>query len=292
MYKTKYIIQGCNHTWITTNQITPNDELVINEQEQNKFGTLLQMLSFWSKIASKYNIKWFSICGTALGAKRHSGFIPFDDDIDICVLLKDYKIILKFISSQKRKHFYIEPADVGFRIFSTNGIRYPFLDIWVVDNCKKNNEKLIYACPFKEDLPTYYASTYLDNEYILKCDIDQLDWVNFENTKIPQMKNVDGYLKRAYGNNCLTTYVGEPVKNVHLIIENIPFYEITQLFFKICEFLKLDDQSDIHRHFSCFVIRIMFLIMRDFNRDPVYMYNRISKIFDEYTNNFEKCEKV
>lgn len=55
----------------------------------------LEVLSEIDKICQKYNIKYYGDCGTLIGAVRHGGFIPWDDDLDICLLREDYERLLE-----------------------------------------------------------------------------------------------------------------------------------------------------------------------------------------------------
>ena len=50
----------------------------------------LEVLEEIDKVCKKHNIRWFADCGTLLGAIRHGGYIPWDDDMDICMLRPDY----------------------------------------------------------------------------------------------------------------------------------------------------------------------------------------------------------
>ena len=52
---------------------------------------LLGMLPWFDSYASKNDIQYYVIGGTTLGAIRHKGFIPWDDDIDVGVPRNDYE---------------------------------------------------------------------------------------------------------------------------------------------------------------------------------------------------------
>lgn len=45
----------------------------------------LSILKDFIWLCDKYNLEYFSFAGTAIGALRHQGFIPWDDDIDVCL---------------------------------------------------------------------------------------------------------------------------------------------------------------------------------------------------------------
>ena len=50
---------------------------------------MLELLKFLDKICKKHNLKYWLDSGTLLGAARHGGFIPWDDDTDVCMPLRD-----------------------------------------------------------------------------------------------------------------------------------------------------------------------------------------------------------
>ena len=67
----------------------------VEEFKQIQIDILLTV----DKFCNEHNIKYSLACGTLLGAIRHKGFIPWDDDIDIYLLREDYnKLITAFPS--------------------------------------------------------------------------------------------------------------------------------------------------------------------------------------------------
>lgn len=52
------------------------------------------------KICERNNLRYFAIGGTCLGAVRHKGFIPWDDDLDIAMPRKDYEAFIKIAEKE------------------------------------------------------------------------------------------------------------------------------------------------------------------------------------------------
>jgi lipopolysaccharide cholinephosphotransferase len=66
---------------------------------------LLQILQFLADICDRNGIQWWLSSGTLLGAARHGGFIPWDDDIDIVLLRKDFKKLEKILYKLDSKEY-------------------------------------------------------------------------------------------------------------------------------------------------------------------------------------------
>lgn len=69
----------------------------------------LQMIKYIDEICSKNNIEYMLAFGSMLGAVRHKGFIPWDDDIDIMMTLKEYLIFRNATQKNTTKYFVQDP---------------------------------------------------------------------------------------------------------------------------------------------------------------------------------------
>ena len=58
---------------------------------------LLNILKAFDQACKKANLTYFIEGGTALGARRHEGFIPWDDDVDVCMPADDYQRMLQIL---------------------------------------------------------------------------------------------------------------------------------------------------------------------------------------------------
>lgn len=62
----------------------------IEEEMKHVWAAEMEVLARIDRICSKHNIRYFADSGTLLGAVRHKGYIPWDDDIDIIMMREDY----------------------------------------------------------------------------------------------------------------------------------------------------------------------------------------------------------
>lgn len=78
----------------------PDGSLLRHDQME-----LLKMMEVVADICKKHDIPWWLSSGTLLGAARHKGFIPWDDDVDIVLLKRDYKRLKRILLKLNSKEF-------------------------------------------------------------------------------------------------------------------------------------------------------------------------------------------
>lgn len=87
-----------------------NNSLVVwNDDSRKKLREKqIEMLLFLINICEKYGLTYFAVGGTALGAVRHAGYIPWDDDIDIALPRRDYMAFLEVAQVELPKGFFLQ----------------------------------------------------------------------------------------------------------------------------------------------------------------------------------------
>ena len=116
------------------------------------------------RICNNHKINYFLDCGSMLGAVRHHGFIPWDDDMDIGMIRDDYIRFLKVASTDLRPDFFIDNYSTNednalvFSKIRLRGTKY-------IET--KGNPNALHNEIFVDIFPYYYIS---DNDFIRKIE--------------------------------------------------------------------------------------------------------------------------
>ena len=83
------------------------DGFYVPSMIKRAWATALDVLCEVDRICCKYNIKYYAEWGTLLGAVRHAGFIPWDDDLDIGMMRTDYRKFCEVAPKEFNESFQI-----------------------------------------------------------------------------------------------------------------------------------------------------------------------------------------
>ena len=75
----------------------------IREIQQMELG----IMEYIHEICQKIGVKYFLAYGSLIGAVRHKGFIPWDDDMDICMLREDYEKLQDYLISNPNERYEV-----------------------------------------------------------------------------------------------------------------------------------------------------------------------------------------
>ena len=67
-----------------------------------------EILKEFVRICDELNIRYYLVCGTALGAVKYGGFIPWDDDIDVGMYRKDYELFCEKALELLPSHYFLQ----------------------------------------------------------------------------------------------------------------------------------------------------------------------------------------
>jgi lipopolysaccharide cholinephosphotransferase len=128
----------------------------ISEKMKKVWAVELKLLDYFDQLCREHNLRYYIAYGTLLGAVRHQGFIPWDDDIDVVMFRDDYEK-LKVIAGEVVEYPYFFQnsytdtmiwAFAKLRDSRTTAIEFPdfpsefhqgiFIDIFPLDDVPDN----------------------------------------------------------------------------------------------------------------------------------------------------------
>jgi len=69
---------------------------------------MTHMLRIFDRICRSHNLKYWCVGGTLIGAIRHKGWVPWDGDVDVCMLKKDCNKLQKIIQKELPKNMWFQ----------------------------------------------------------------------------------------------------------------------------------------------------------------------------------------
>ena len=121
---------------------------------------MVDILQDVHNLCEKYGIKYFLDAGTLIGAVRHKGFIPWDDDVDIGMPREDYNKFLEIAKKELPDHLFLQTfeTDKHYDVYPVPcKVRYNntiFLEEHAKENHNMHNGVYIDVFPY-DSLPKY-----------------------------------------------------------------------------------------------------------------------------------------
>ena len=188
---------------------------------------LLQVFKHFTTFCKENKIQYYAAYGTIIGAVRHNGFIPWDDDIDVFMKRKDYDYFVS-LRNQVKKPYKIATYLDGespypfAKFYTTEGtiweyahfpfITGPWIDVFPLDECgdTKDNATLeaFHYATWKYRKAVAYASwkeigSDLFRGNIMGASIKMIKKVRyapFRKRYINQIKRAENSLRAVRGN--------------------------------------------------------------------------------------------
>lgn len=130
---------------------------LVTEKRKKIWATELQLLEKFDEVCRKHQLTYYVDYGTLLGAIRHRGFIPWDDDIDVVMFRDDYNRLLSIAADEFKSPYFFQNTYTDsiintlskLRDSRTTAIQFPnnkslnqgiFIDIFPLDDVPYGDE--------------------------------------------------------------------------------------------------------------------------------------------------------
>ena len=152
----------------------------------------LDMLKAFIAVCDRLSLKYFLVEGTLLGAVRHEGFIPWDDDIDVAMPRVDYERFLQEAPKYLPSHYFVQSIysepEYYLRFAKLRDSRTTFIEAALK---RKMVNHGVYIDIFPLDyLHDNHYRRFLNKIGLFACDLRIMKLLSFQNTKTSVIKRI------------------------------------------------------------------------------------------------------
>jgi len=98
-------------------------DYVVTEKMKKVWAVELDLLAQFDQLCKEHGLKYYAAYGTLLGAVRHHGFIPWDDDLDVFMMREDYAVFEEVAKDYFQYPYEFQGIDNGFVLSAHTKIR-------------------------------------------------------------------------------------------------------------------------------------------------------------------------
>ena len=130
---------------------------------------MLEMLVEFDALCSKHKLQYWLDSGTLLGAVRHQGFIPWDDDIDLSMPVEDYNKLLDIAESELSNNIFFQTKE------RDKGFKFDYIKL-------RSNKASIVEFHEKDREIDYHQGVFVDIFPMLTLENSQENYAFYDNS--------------------------------------------------------------------------------------------------------------
>lgn len=241
-------------------------DFLVDKKRKKVWAVALNLLEQLDNVCQKYHIPYYVYYGTLLGAVRHQGFVPWDDDIDVVMFREDYERFQEIAPQEFKEPYFFQNSytDQMLWFFSkirdsrTTAIEFParnlnqgmFIDIFPLDDVPDGiHEELSTVLEVQKDIKRVICNPkqlLLDYEqgkrFTLDIDI-LLELIKMDRSqRLKEFETLS--LSYAGQSDCVNFIISEMANDGYKSVKREWFNEIVWLPF---EHIKVPAPAEYHK---------------------------------------------
>ena len=229
------------------------DGFLVTSGRKRIWNKSLEIWNVFHEICKKYDIRYFADYGTLLGAVRHKGFVPWDDDLDFVMFRPEYERFLQCAAKELREPYFLQTtytdglttAYAKIRDSRTTAVEYPdapyinqgmFIDIFPLDTVSDGSrvqneiflmEKELWAIIVKAD----FVCNARENGYRPHIGMETLERL-LTLPREEQMRVFEAFCQEHYGKSDQVNFITDELCNMNNRVYRSWYDEIVWLPFE------------------------------------------------------------